>query len=193
MCLPGASFFGMPVQSATPTPDESAPDRSFAPRVEQSIAQWRQLLDNTARRHQLDRDELDEVEQDIRIRLWRLSERTGTADSASASYVYRAVVSAVTDLIRRRRSRARGRVSLDDVGEVLSADASGPPEAEMVAALGRALDTLDASRRVVVRLYLDGKDRDEIAAILAWSDSKVRNLLYRGLHDLREQLRGEEH
>ncbi len=140
----------------------------------------------------MDRDELDEVEQDIRIRLWRLSERTGLVDGASASYVYRAVVSAVTDLIRRRRSRARGRVSLDEIEGTLSTDSSGAAEADMVAALRHALDTLDAPRRVVVRLYLDGKDRDEISAILGWTDAKVRNLLYRGLDDLRVQLRGEE-
>jgi RNA polymerase sigma-70 factor (ECF subfamily) len=179
----------MSERPATSNQSKPSADRLFATVVEQRVAQWRQLLDGIAHRHRLDRDELDEVEQDIRIRLWRLSEKAGALEQASSSYIYRAAMSAVTDLIRRRRSGARGRVAIADVEGELAPASYSPAEAELVAALARALDTLDVPRRVVVRLHLDGKDRDEIAAILGWSEAKVRNLLYRGLNDLREQLR----
>jgi RNA polymerase sigma-70 factor (ECF subfamily) len=37
-------------------------------------------------------------------------------------------------------------------------------------------------------MYLDGYRRDEIAELMKWSDAKTRNLLYRGLADLRSVL-----
>lgn len=50
------------------------------------------------------------------------------------------------------------------------------------------LERMVEARRVVVRMHLSGYEREEIIALLGWSDAKVRNLLYRGLQDLRERL-----
>ena len=50
------------------------------------------------------------------------------------------------------------------------------------------VDELDEPRNVVVRLHLSGYHRDEIAQLLGWTEPKVRNLLYRGLEDLRALL-----
>ncbi len=37
-------------------------------------------------------------------------------------------------------------------------------------------------------MYLAGYERREIADLLGWTEAKTRNLLYRGLADLRETL-----
>jgi RNA polymerase sigma-70 factor (ECF subfamily) len=37
-------------------------------------------------------------------------------------------------------------------------------------------------------MYLAGYDRVEIAELLGWSEAKTRNLLYRGLADVRTSL-----
>ena len=42
---------------------------------------------------------------------------------------------------------------------------------------------------MVVRMHLAGYPREEIATSLGWTEAKTRNLLYRGLDDLREALR----
>ncbi len=60
---------------------------------------------------------------------------------------------------------------------------------ELVAQVGRAIEAIPASRRPVVRMYLVGYPREEIARLMGWSEGKTRNLLYRGLADLRERLR----
>jgi len=168
-------------------PDESG-QFGFTLPIEQLIGHWRRLLSGLAKRHGLDAVELDEIEQDVRIRLWRHAERQPEAGTAP-SYVYGAVMSAVMDLLRTRRVHSGRRVSLDDVSYVLPAAPDSPAEAAVMAALEQALRQMEQSRRVVVRLHLDGKDRDAIAAILGWSDAKVRNLLYRGLEDLRTILK----
>lgn len=37
-------------------------------------------------------------------------------------------------------------------------------------------------------MYLAGYGREEIADLMGWTEAKTRNLLYRGLGDLRERL-----
>ena len=61
-------------------------------------------------------------------------------------------------------------------------------EQEFTARIGAAVAALSTPRDVVVRLYLAGYDRHEIADMLEWSEPKTRNLIYRGLDDLRARL-----
>ena len=49
--------------------------------------------------------ELDDLRQDVRIRLWRALEQGERIESIPASYVQRTAVTAALDLIRRRRAR----------------------------------------------------------------------------------------
>ena len=67
------------------------------------------------------------------------------------------------------------------------------PDAELEASelaerVARAIDTIPASRRPAVRMYLAGYPREEIASLMGWSEARTRNLLYRGLADLRDRL-----
>jgi RNA polymerase sigma-70 factor (ECF subfamily) len=47
------------------------------------------------------------------------------------------------------------------------------------------------NRQSVVVLYLEGLTTQEIAHNLGWSEPKTRHLVYRGLKDLRRELRAE--
>jgi DNA-directed RNA polymerase specialized sigma24 family protein len=60
---------------------------------------------------------------------------------------------------------------------------------EMLEAVRTAVDSLIDSRRQVVSLFLDGMSADEITAYFGWSDGKARNLLSRGLADVRQALK----
>jgi RNA polymerase sigma-70 factor (ECF subfamily) len=59
---------------------------------------------------------------------------------------------------------------------------------ELAAQIDAALETLAVDRRVAVRMHLLGYDRDDIARALGWTEARTRNLLYRGLDDLRRRL-----
>jgi hypothetical protein len=48
---------------------------------------------------------------------------------------------------------------------------------------------LPANRRLAVRLHLQGLTTAEIGELSGWSEPKARNLVYRGLKDLRQYLR----
>ena len=138
--------------------------------LEAAIVRFGALVRRVAWRHQLDGAELDEVLQDVRLRLWRARGDTEQLASVSASYVYRTAASAALDLIRRRR-RARevslaptgGQEDSDDtVDDIASGSVRhGNPEANLDAGeLGRAVTTaierIPLSRRGVVRMYLMG-------------------------------------
>jgi DNA-directed RNA polymerase specialized sigma24 family protein len=56
----------------------------------------------------------------------------------------------------------------------------------------RAVDSLLESRRQVVKLYLLNLSIQEISSYLNWSVDKTRNLLYRGLADLKKKLRNAD-
>jgi RNA polymerase sigma factor (sigma-70 family) len=106
--------------------------------------------------------------------------------------VYRTATSVALDMIRRRRSK---REAMSDPIHLVSDPADRETGAEdrmdlqeLGGVIAEALAELPTSRRGPVRMYLDGYDKEEIAAVLGWTEPKTRNLLYRGLADLRELL-----
>lgn len=142
-------------------------------------------------------DEVDEVLQDVRIRLWKAQTEAENLDRVGASYLLRVVASAVIDHVRRQRRRRE--TSLDTVLDSeslptpLQLEQPDLAERQAVARrLDRALTALPQNRRLVVQLHLEGYERAEIAGMTGWTEAKVRNLLYRGLDDLRVHLRAEE-
>lgn len=150
------------------------------------------MVRSVGARHGLSESDLDDVVQDVRIRLWRSCTTTEQIERLGASYVYRAATTAALDLLRRRRARGAAITeSVDEHAEQLAARASTSDETDahdLERQVLAALDALPLSRRTVVRMYLSGYEREEIAELLGWSEAKTRNLLYRGLDDLRGRL-----
>ncbi len=171
----------------------SPTDRSAA--IERVLARFGEVARRAGAAHGLQGQDLDEVLQEVRIRLWRVdASASGKLDALKSSYVYRAALSAAIDLLRRRRARRED--SLDDDGDhdapaTFAAPASADADT-LASDAGRAVETaltmVVPSRRAVVRMYLAGYERQEIASLLGWSEAKTRNLLYRGLDDLRQLL-----
>src|SRR5262245_17017842 len=167
----------------------------FSSELEAAVGRFAALVRRVGLKHRLPEADLEDVLQEVRIRLWRArsrpeSERT---EQVSASYVYRVAVSATVDLLRRRRARgAEQTVALEETQELV-ADHSDPArsveEAELSTQVVCAIEAITPSRRPVVRMYLAGYSGEEIAKVTGWSEAKTRNLLYRGLADLRERLR----
>jgi RNA polymerase sigma-70 factor (ECF subfamily) len=160
------------------------------------VGRFAAVVRNVGFRHRLSGADLEDVLQEVRIRLWRAhsGERSEQIEQVSASYVYRVAVSAAIDLLRRRRARgAEQTVTLEEAQEPVAPGADptrSVEESELAAQLATAIEAITPSRRPVLRMHLAGYSREEIAAVMGWSEAKTRNLLYRGLADLREQLTG---
>ena len=145
----------------------------------------------------------EDVEQEARIRLWRALERERNL-THPASYIVRVATTAAIDALRRVRARReeplRAAGTAEDSGEIgqgpdLQAPGPSPEEeaagGEVARKVERALSALAEDRGKAVRLHLQGFGSDEIARLLAWTEPRARNLLYRGLKDLRARLAQE--
>lgn len=164
-------------------------DRALSAQLDEIVRRFAGSIRATSARYRLDPSDLGEAEQEVRIRLWRACGNPENISKLSTSYLQRVVTTAVLDLLRRRR-----RAVMHDPVEDLPLPAPGPgPDADVAAAsLGDivrvGVESLSLARRTVVKLHLEGYRRDEIEALLGWSEAKTRNLLYRGLFDLRAYL-----
>jgi DNA-directed RNA polymerase specialized sigma24 family protein len=109
-------------------------------------------------------------------------------------------VATTTTIDAIRRLKARREEQLD--GEAGEAEWSGPVgEAAggeqtldrrlLLDKVEGVLGRLDGRRSRVVRLHLQGFTTTEMAALLGSTEPSARNLLHRGLKELRERLREE--
>ncbi len=159
--------------------------------LEALLARFGRMVRRVGRDHGLADVDVDEVLQEVRIRIWKA--RSEDVAALNASYVHRTAVSAALDVLRRRRRERT--VPLAETSEQSYASGRDAAEAEreldgaeLARQVARAVDGLVLSRRPVVRMHLQGYPREEIARLLGWSEAKTRNLLYRGLADLRAAL-----
>jgi RNA polymerase sigma-70 factor (ECF subfamily) len=172
----------------------TVPRDSISDELETLVLRFARFAGRIAHDRGLPQEDTDELLQELRLRFWR-ARKDGLRD-LSAGYVRRTAISAALDIIRRRRTNRN--VSLDDdegTATPLASTTAGPGElldqSELAQRVARAVDALAPARRVVVRMHLQGYKREEIAELLRWSEAKTRNLLYRGLADLRSALIAE--
>jgi len=146
--------------------------------------------------------QFDDIEQEARLRLWRAIEAEREINF-HGSYIYRIAVSVTINAIRRAKARREEQLRLagddDEDAEdvkpiILTAGAENSPETqaereELLRKVEEAMAQLPESRRLAVGLHLKGMTTDEIADLMGWTEPKARNLVYRGLKDLRGKLR----
>jgi len=162
--------------------------------IESVLARFRRMVRSVGIRRGLVDADLDEVLQDVRIRLWHAGEKGKPLEELGPSYLYQLATSAALDVLRRRRSHGAATALTLDAPEMseVAAPTASPHEAvergELAAHVDAALETIALDRRVAVRMHLAGYDRDDIARAFGWSEARTRNLVYRGLEDLRRRL-----
>jgi len=168
--------------------------------LEALVTRFAHLLHHVALRHGLANEDVGEVVQEVRVRLWRARPTSETISGLGVSYVYRTAMSAALEVVRRKRGPGPAMSLHDDRDDQNGSDAlttvafaaRGPEDAlarsELAQAVSEEVRGLSDARRTVVRLYLVGYSRDEIAQMVGWSEAKTRNLIYRGLADLRAAL-----
>jgi RNA polymerase sigma-70 factor (ECF subfamily) len=132
----------------------------------------------------------EDIIQEVKIKIWK---KFGHEKNISlySLYIQRTINSILVDQIRKMRRQER--LILHEKEKLISEErenlGSPPPGGAFREMVGDAADSLMESRRKVVKLFLMDLTIDEISTTLKWSGDKTRNLLYRGLADLRETLR----
>ena len=133
----------------------------------------------------------DDISQEIRIRIWRLIQHEKNIKNYP-SYIKKIVNSAVIDLLRKQK-RDEGILAKEKQMRVSETKKNYPaalsPEEAFRDTVAQAVESLIESRRKVVRLHLLDMTIEEISTFYNWSSNKTRNLLYRGLSDLKKILK----
>ena len=133
----------------------------------------------------------EDIEQVVLLALWKQLAREQTIDHP-ASYIYRAAVRETVRAVTRLRARPDQPApdGLEDVRAERLADAERGLEArEQREALQAALRGLPAERARAVRAHLAGFTVEELMQLSGWSYQRARNLVARGMADLRTALR----
>jgi RNA polymerase sigma factor (sigma-70 family) len=128
----------------------------------------------------LDRDDLY---QEVGMVLWKVFKGEKKIKHQS-SYIMRVVNSVVIDHIRSARRQQRGleveKANVDLLGRI--------EKTEDQTLLMEGISQLSEPRQRAVRLFLLELDIAEIASMCGWTDAKTRNLVYRGLSDIKDIL-----
>jgi RNA polymerase sigma-70 factor (ECF subfamily) len=132
----------------------------------------------------------EDIIQEVRIKVWK---RFGHEKDISFSplYIQRVINSTLIDSIRtvRRQERLIRQAKQTLMFEQRDIIEDPPQENIFREWVGQAVESLLESRRKVVKLFLMDLTLAEMSSSLNWSRDKTRNLLYRGLSDLKEKLR----
>ena len=164
---------------------------------EQAIAQWQDLVYNTALGLVQETTEAEDIAQEVFIQLYQSA--TGFREEASLStWLYRVTINKSLDSIRRNRTRKR----LGLIGKLVGLEAYEEPgtfhhpgvqleQKENAARLFEAIRLLPDQQRVAFTLQkLEGLSMQEIAEVMQKSPDSVESLLKRARQQLKKELTG---
>lgn len=129
---------------------------------------------------------VDDVEQKVAVALWQAMPNE-QMPSHPSSYLYRA---AVRETVRALKELHRvALVELDEERRDPLPDPEQQLESRQLGdAIRAAFSTLSQHRRRAVQAHLMGYDVQEIMSMQGWSYNRARNLIARGMADLRREL-----
>ncbi len=132
----------------------------------------------------------DDILQEVKMKIWKVLNDEKKIDNY-ASYIKKIVNSSVIDHLRKIR-REESVIFLEIQRKIAERRSTYNKEKIDEKAskkiLGQCVESLLDSRRKAVKLYLLNMTLEEIAEFLSWTPHKTRNLLYRGLNDLKKIL-----
>jgi RNA polymerase sigma factor (sigma-70 family) len=168
------------------------PEKLATVEFEAIMARFSRSIQSSVLKFGLDRRGVDpeDVLQEIRMKVWKkiLSEKK---IRCPASYINTVVNSTLIDCLRRSRREAKI-IHQQKEKRRLEAQGKGKRLLDLQSpwnVIGEAADLLMEARRQAVKLFLLNMTIEEIALSLDWSPDKTRNLVYRGLSDMRRILK----
>jgi len=172
-----------------PSQEASSADSRFAALVRD----YGRLITSAVRRVGRTTTEQDreDIEQTVLLGLWRQVSREQTIDHP-VSYVYKAAVRETVRAVARLRARPELPLeeAVDDAKAERQSEADRGVEArEQREALAAALRALPPDRARAVKAHLAGFSVDEVMQLYGWTYQRARNLIARGMADLRAELR----
>ena len=153
-------------------------------RFQSLVEEHKKILYRVCNLYCKNRDDRDDLAQEIVVQLWRSFERFDGRCRFS-TWMYRIALNVAISFYRRENTRNRhlltsGEFLMDTVDEKTEAS-------DDLALLYVFIEGLDPLHKALVLLYLDGNSYEEIAAVLGISETNVETKLSR----LKDRMRQE--
>lgn len=174
---------GLPAEPpAAPVPDVRVRMEDLVRRYGKLIAAMVRRVGRNAAPHLR-----EDIQQRVLIALWKQLRREKAIEHPP-TYIYRTAVRETMRVMQQEAARAQDPIG--DEGPVgLHAERGDPHAAldrkEKMARIRAAIATVAPERRLAVWAHLSGFDVTEIMGRYGWSYQKARNLIARGMADLR--------
>lgn len=175
--LPGGRRYGYgaPMPASPPTSAAILAER-YASLIRAAIGRVLGAADDATRA---------DVHQQVSVALWRAASEQRIEHPST--YVYRC---AIREAVRASRTALRR--AEEPLVEVATQPTDDPFQDAAARQLARAAEevmaTLPEERQLAVRAHLEGIPVDQLMALHGWSYQKARNLVARGMSDLRTGL-----
>ena len=190
---PPQRFGTIPPSDVAPSPDD--PDAVIRQLLEKYGALIRRVVARVGGR--AIQDSREDVAQAVVMSLWQQVSREQTISHPS-SYIYRAAIRETVRAVKQELERMRSHSTIDAEDAPALPSSSPDPEAAAASAqlgeqIDRAIARLIDERGRAVRAHLAGYSVEEIMQAYAWPYQKARNLIARGMADLRDELKKDGH
>ena len=143
------------------------------------VDQHKKILYKVCNSYCRNRDDRDDLAQEIIIQLWR---SFGTFDQRYrfSTWMYRIAMNVAISTYRSERRRIHDPVPIDELGlDLAAADRAMEDASDDIRLLHQLIQRLDEMSRALIVLFLDGYDHEEIAEIVAISTSNAATRLHR--------------
>jgi RNA polymerase sigma factor (sigma-70 family) len=167
--------------------------------IERVINEFSSLIRSAIRKTSpsVDPFQMDDIEQEVKIKIWKEIIKSEKKILNLGSYIWKVTYTTTCRIMKtlsmeRKMAWSQSEESQDFVENTARDNGSSPnhhlEKKELMEIIKETIDSLIESRRAVLKLYFIGMDQPEITEYFGWSEGKVRNLLSRGLEDLRKAL-----
>jgi RNA polymerase sigma factor (sigma-70 family) len=167
--------------------------------IERVINDFSSLIRSAIRKTSpsVDQFQMDDIEQEVKIKIWKEITKSEKKILNLGSYIWKVTYTTTCRIMKTLSSERKITWSqtdgLQNIDEKIASEKAASPNnhlenKELMEIVRESVDSLIESRRAVLKLYLIGMDQPEITEYFGWSEGKVRNLLSRGLGDLRKAL-----
>ena len=195
-CGPGCDFFSagannrVTAQVATAA-DATLREQMATPELQERfqtvVDQHKKILYKVCNSYCRNRDDRDDLAQEIIIQLWR---SFGKFDERYrfSTWMYRIALNVAISFYRREHTRTRYVIS--DEEHLLEAIDETKDEPEEIRLLYEFIGGLDPLNKALVLLYLDGNNYQEIAEVLGISETNVATKISRLKSKMKQEFRG---
>lgn len=145
-------------------------------RFQALVDEHRKILYKVCNLYCRNRDDRDDLAQEIVIQLWR---SFGSFDGRCqfSTWMYRIALNVAISFYRRESTRARHVISDDE--RLLNAIGETATQSEELQVLYQFIAGLDSLNKALILLYLDGNNYQEIAEVLGISETNVATKISR--------------